>query len=146
MPKISELTAGDAPDGTELVPVVQDGETRRLPLSQIGAPVSRQIVTGSSDTIAAATTHLVINRSGPSATGLTLPNLATWSGSRLAIIDFSQSVTEHTITLTPAAAAQKVMRQSTWTLLSNAANLASVSLERIVDPDDSSNYVWIIAP
>jgi hypothetical protein len=35
MPKISELTAGTSPTGTELVPVVQNGQTVRLSASQL---------------------------------------------------------------------------------------------------------------
>lgn len=145
MPKISQLPVGSNPTGAELFAAVQGGVTYYFTLSQIAGLVSRQVITASG-TISTATTHLVVNRSAPSATGLTLPNASLRPGIPLAVIDYSQSVTDHTITLTPALAAQKIMRQSTWPLYSNASNLASVTLVPIVDPDDSSNYVWIIAP
>jgi len=146
VPKISQLPSGSSPTGAETFPAVQGGITYKFTLSQIAGLVTRQVVTASSDTITTATTHLLVNRSGPSTTGLTLPNASARPGVPLSIADYSQSVTDHTITLTPHQASQKVMRQSTWPLYSNAASLASVTLIPIVDPDDSSNYVWIIAP
>lgn len=111
-----------------------------------GVIPSLQIVTGSSDTIADDTSHVLVNRSAPSTTGLTLPDASTRNGRPLAIIDYSSSVVDHSITLTPVSGAQKIMRQSTWGLASNAYQLASVTLIPIEDPDDSGNTIWIIAP
>lgn len=105
-----------------------------------------QEVTSSSDTIDVSTVIVVINRSAPSTTGLTLPDASRRSGAVVRIVDFSQSVTAHTITLTPFSVGQKIMRQSTYTLFSNDASLAAISLRPIVDPDDASNYVWVYAP
>lgn len=105
-----------------------------------------QVVTASSDVIADATTHLLVNRSAPSTTGLTVPNASLRAGRRLSVIDYSTSVTDHTITLTPFSVAQKIMRNATWPLFSNASNLASATLVPIIDPDDAANYIWVIAP
>jgi hypothetical protein len=146
MPKISALPVGSNPTGAELIPAVQGGVTYKFTFAQIAIGGLRQVVTASSGVVADTTSHLIVNRSAPSTTALTLPNLSTWLCPRLAIVDYSQSVTDHTITLTPYQASQKIMRQSTWPLYSNAASLVSLSLERIVDPDDATNYVWIIAP
>jgi hypothetical protein len=107
---------------------------------------SVQEVTGASATVTTDIGWVVVNRAAPSTTALTLPDASTRSGVPLRISDYSTSVTEHTITLTPAVAAQKIMLQSTWTLFSNSASLASVTLWPVVIPSDPSNHVWIIAP
>lgn len=109
-------------------------------------PASVQTITSSSGTISAGTDILIVNRSAPSTTAVTLPNASLRNGRYLSVTDFSSSVTAHTITLTPYQASQTVMRQSTWPLYSNTSSLAAVTLIPVVDPDDSSNYVWIIAP
>ena len=106
----------------------------------------RQAVTTSNDTIASATDLAYVNRAAPSTTGLTLPDASARSGRPLAIVDYSSSVTDHTITLTPFSVGQKIMRQATWPINSNSVSLGSVTLLPIVDPDNSANYVWIIAP
>lgn len=105
----------------------------------------QEVTTGTATTELGIST-IAINRTAPSTTGITLPNASLRGGRQLRIVDFSQSVTEHTITLTPQSVAQKIMRQATWTMLSNPSNLSSVTLRPIVDPDDSTNYVWVIAP
>lgn len=102
--------------------------------------------TGASGTISATTLNAIINRSAPVTTALTLPDASTRNGRELRIVDYSQSVTDHVITLTPADVDQKIMRQATWQLASNAAQLASITLKPVVDPDDADNYVWVIAP
>lgn len=104
-----------------------------------------QTITGSSGTVNTATDVLLIKRAGPSTTAVTLPDASLRNGRELIIKDYSTSVTAHTITNTPHQASQKVDLQSTWTLLSNSASLASVRLRPIVDPDDGANYVWIVA-
>lgn len=102
--------------------------------------------TGATGTIATDTTMAAVNRAAPAATALTLPDASLRNGRDLHIVDYSTSVTGHVITLTPHSAAQTIMRQSTWQLGSSASNLASVTLRPIVDPDNSANYVWVIAP
>ena len=144
------VTDGVLYDQTEWVVTSADDiviDTSDIVFENTGALVTDvQTVTGSSGTIASGTAILLVNRTAPSTTALTLPNAASRDGVPLAVADYSQSVTDHTITLTPAISTQKIMRQSTWPLYSNASNLASVTLVPIVDPDDASNYVWIIAP
>ena len=108
-------------------------------------PADVQSVTTSSATVDATIGTVTINRVAPVTTALALPNAGNRNGKTLRITDYSTSVTDHAITLTPSAG-QKVMRQTTWPLYSNAASLASVELVPIVDPDDASNFVWIITP
>jgi hypothetical protein len=97
-------------------------------------------VTGASATIAAATQAVAITRAAPSATALTLPSVASRGGVPLKIIDWSTSVTDHTITLTPNGS-ETIMKAATWPLYSNAASLASVTLY----PSTTLNG-WYIAP
>lgn len=90
-------------------------------------PKEPTVVTGSTATVAAETATVAINRSAPSTTGLTLPTVASQNGVPLRIEDWSTSVTAHTITLTPNGS-EKIMRQSTWQIISTASWLANVTL------------------
>ena len=111
-------------------------------LNPLVAPTLQEITT-SNDTIDDETDIAYVNRSGPSSTGLTLPDASARSGRVLRVVDFSSSVTAHTITLTPFSVGQKVMRQSTWELFSNSVSLAGVAL---VPVNSSAGWVWMIAP
>jgi hypothetical protein len=101
--------------------------------------------TGATGTISPTTYTAAINRAAPATTALTLPDASLRNGRDLHVGDYSTSVTNHIITLTPHSIAQKIMRQATWQLASNAASLASITLRPIVDPDDPDNFVWVIA-
>lgn len=103
----------------------------------VGEPV---VVTASSAAIAAGTGAVAVNRSAPSATALSLPTVAAQAGLPLRIFDWSTSVTDHTITLTPSGS-EKIMRQSTWPIYSNAASLGGVMLI----PSNTLGG-WYIAP
>jgi hypothetical protein len=106
-----------------------------------------QYVTTSSDTISVGTDLLVINRAAPTATALAMPDASERGGNVLRIVDMSTSIDQdHVITLTPANADQKIMRQATYTLQSNSAALAGVTFRPVLDPDDDGNYVWVYAP
>lgn len=111
-----------------------------------GGELAVESFTGATGTISQQTTHAIVKRAAPATTGLSLPDASARNGRRLSIADNSTSITDHTITLTPYQASQKIMLQSTWPMYSNAANLAGLSLDPIVDPDDASNYIWVIAP
>jgi hypothetical protein len=102
--------------------------------------------TSGSGTIGANAITAIVNRVAPTATALTLPDASLRNGRALAIADMSTSIAEHTITLTPADADQKIMRESSWPIVSTAASRASVTLIPVVDPDDDTNHIWIIAP
>ncbi len=84
-----------------------------------------QVVTASSDSIAVGTTLLAIERAAPAATALALP--AGSDGQRLAVVDWSTSVTDHAITLTPHGT-ETIMRAASWAVYSNAAQLGSLTL------------------
>lgn len=90
-------------------------------------PEEPTAVTGSSATVAAGTSAIAIQRAAPATTGLTLPTVASQDGVPLHIVDWSTSVTEHTITLTPNGA-ETIMRQATFQIVSNTAQLASITL------------------
>lgn len=98
-----------------------------------------RIVTGNFAATLADTT-IAISRAAPAATAGSLPAVATRSGRPISIVDWSSAVVDHTITLTPNGA-ETIMRQATWPLYSNAANLASVTLW----PSVSLNG-WYIKP
>jgi hypothetical protein len=115
-------------------------------VQSVGASVSIQTVTGATGTILAGTDRLIINRTAPVTTNLTMPDAGGKAGKKLGIIDYSQSVTNHSIVLTPFTGSQKIMRQSTWTLNSTSDSLAAETFEAVVDPDDPTNYVWVYAP
>lgn len=85
------------------------------------------VVTTSSATIAAGTMAVAVQRSAPSTTTLTLPAVADQDGVPLKIADYSTSVTDHQITLTPASG-EEIMGLSSWVLYSTAASLAGVTL------------------
>lgn len=65
---------------------------------------------------------VAIQKDNPAATAIGLPLLASRNGKPVSIVDFSTNVVDHTITITPADGT--ILGQLTWTLVSNAANLA----------------------
>jgi hypothetical protein len=111
-----------------------------------GGDDSSQVFTGATGVIGTATTFAIVSRVAPATTGLTLPDASLRNKRPLHIGDHSTSVTNHTITCTPFQASQKINRQSTLEIRSNASNLAGVTLYPVIDPDNSANYVWLIAP
>lgn len=103
---------------------------------------SFQSVAAGAAAINVGTTLLAVQRTAPSATVLTLPNLAAQAaaGRKLQIVDFSTSVTSHIVMLiTPDGAT--IMQKVSWQLLSTPDQLAGVMLQP--SPDLNS---WIIAP
>lgn len=98
------------------------------------------VVTTSSDTIAAGTPAVSIQRTAPVTTGLSLPPVADQDGVPLRIADWSSSVTDHAITMTPDGS-ETIMKEATWTIYSNASSLASLTLY----PSTVLNG-WYIAP
>lgn len=98
------------------------------------------VVTTSSDVIAAGTAAVSVQRAAPATTGLTLPSVADQDGTPLRIVDWSTSVTAHTITLTPDGS-ETIMKAATWPIFSNAVSLGSLTLY----PSTVLNG-WYIAP
>jgi flavin-binding protein dodecin len=84
-------------------------------------------VTGSSATVAAGTAAVAIQRAAPSTTALALPPVLSQNGVPLHIVDWSTSVTDHTITLTPDGS-EKIMQAATWPIYSNTTQLGSLTL------------------
>jgi hypothetical protein len=90
-------------------------------------PEEPTVVTGASAIVAAGTGAIAIQRAAPSATGLTLPAVADQDGTPLHIVDWSTSVVDHTITLTPAVG-ETIMQQSTLALFSSSTQNGSITL------------------
>lgn len=106
------------------------------PVTFFGEP---QVVTGASGTVGDVMA-VAVNRTAPSATSLALPSALSRSGKPLHVFDYSTSVTDHTITLTPNGT-EKIMRASSWPVYSNSAQLGSVTLY-----PSSTLGGWYIAP
>lgn len=111
-------------------------------LAPLTSNYSFQSAVGISATILAGTSLLAVQRVGPLSTALLLPSLAAQfaRGRKLQIVDFSTSVVNHVITLTTSDGST-IMQQASWQLLSNAVQLAGVTLQ----PSPDLN-AWVIAP
>lgn len=99
-----------------------------------------RVITGASFVVGASDFTIAINRVAPSTTAGTLPAVSARLGRPIRIVDYSTSVVDHTITLTPSGA-ETIMRQATWPLYSNASNLASMTLWPSVDLSG-----WYVTP
>lgn len=95
-----------------------------------------------SNVINSGVTILTVQRTAPTATALVLPALASqWlTGRPLKIVDWSTTVTNHLITLTPSDGST-IMRLMSWQLLSTADQLAGITLHAVPDING-----WVIAP
>lgn len=107
-----------------------------------GIPSSEPVVvvTTSSASIAAKTIAVAVQRTAPSTTALALPTVASQNGIPMHIFDWSTSVTDHAITITPSGS-EKIMLASTWPIYSNASSLAGVTLY-----PSTTLGGWYIAP
>lgn len=102
----------------------------KMPFNDLGL-LNIQNVTGSSAIILPTTNLVVIQRSAPVATALTLPDVED-AINALGILDWSTSVATHTITLTPGAG-QTIMQQANLQLVSVTGVLAHVVLVPVVE-------------
>lgn len=103
-------------------------------------PKEPVVVTGASAAVVAGTAAVAVQRAAPSTTALSLPSVANQDGVPLRVVDWSTSVTDHTITLTPDGS-EKIMLAATWPIFSNSASLGSLTLY----PSTVLNG-WYIAP
>lgn len=104
-------------------------------------PKEPVVETGASVTVTAGTAALAIERTAPTLTAIALPSVTAQDGVPLRIVDWSTSVvTDHEIEITPDGA-ETIMRAATWSIFSNAAQLASLTLY----PSTTLNG-WYIAP
>lgn len=101
-----------------------------------------QSATAVSTVIASGVTLLAVQRTAPAATALVLPPLTRQflTGRPLKIVDWSATVTNHLITITPPDGTT-IMRLASWSLLSTADQLAGITLH----PSPDLNG-WVIAP
>lgn len=90
--------------------------------------------------IAVGVTLCAVQRNAPAATALVLPNLTNQfaTARKLQITDFSTNVVNHTMTLTTPDGAT-IMAQNTFEILSNDAQLGSVTLTPSLDLNS-----WIV--
>jgi hypothetical protein len=105
-----------------------------------------QSVTGSSGVVATDTDVVLVRRSAPSTTALTLPDAVAYQNRRLRVADLSTSITDHEITLTPNDLAQEIMGATSYVIRSNPSSKAGVTLHAVEDPADATNAIWIVAP
>lgn len=101
-------------------------------------PNFQSVVTGAA-AVGSLTSMLAIQRVNPAATALALPSVLTRTRP-LQLVDWSTAVVDHQITLT-AFAGETVMLLPSFVLLSNAVQLAGVTLY----PASQLNG-WAIAP
>lgn len=90
-------------------------------------PKEPTLVTTGSSAVVAGTAAVAIQRVAPATTALSLPTVASQDGLPLRIVDWSTSVTDHAITMTPNGT-EKIMLAATFTINSNASQLASITL------------------
>jgi hypothetical protein len=93
-----------------------------------------------SNAVNAATSLLAVTRAAPATTLLRLPTVLSRGGRSLQIVDWSTAVTNHVITLTPAAG-DTIMRRGSWQTLSTVDQLAGMTLYPATDLNG-----WVIAP
>lgn len=102
-----------------------------------------QSVAGASANIAVGASIVAVQRTAPTATSLILPALGAQfalGARKIQIVDFSQSVANHDITIsTPDGTT--IMGSNTWQILSTAIQLAGIML--LPCPDLGT---WVIAP
>lgn len=112
-------TVIEAADAISYYDDIDEGLTNALPVEPTVVTVD--------GAISAGTAAVAIEKTAPSATALSLPSVTSQNGVPLTIIDWSSSVTAHTITLTPNGS-ETIMRAATFAVYSNSASLGSVTL------------------
>jgi hypothetical protein len=99
-----------------------------------------QAATNASTAVGATTSLIAVQREAPTATALRLPSVLSRGGKALQVADWSNNVTNHLVTLTPAAG-NTIMKRASWALLSTADQLAGVTLYPVTELNG-----WVIAP
>ena len=105
-----------------------------------GNPAEPIIITNPSAVIAGGVSAVAIRKTAPTTTALTLPSVFVQGGVPINIVDWSSSVTNHDITITPSGS-ETIMQVGTWQMFSSAASLGSIRLY----PSTALNG-WYIAP
>lgn len=83
---------------------------------------------------------VAVQKTAPTKTELSLPSVLARDGLPLHVVDWSTSVTDHEIELTPNGS-ETIMTAATWSIYSNSAQLGSLTLY----PSTVLNG-WYIAP
>lgn len=100
-----------------------------------------QAVASGADNVDDDTTLLAIERSNPATTVLTLPLIGVRKNRKLQIVDFSDAVTDHVITLNPSGVGTTIMRRASWQMYSTADQLSGLTLQPSIDLN-----AWVVAP
>lgn len=95
---------------------------------------------GGTINVTAGTAALAVTGTGLTTTSVNLPTVAAQDGVPIRIIDWSTSITEHAITITPNGA-ETIMNAADWTIYSNSSQAASLSLY-----PSTTLSGWYIAP
>jgi len=132
-PAVTKRTIGDV--------LVIDGATTRSITARnaLGQkePVS---VAGATATVSVGENAVVVQRTAPTATAITLPAVTPQDGIPVSVFDWSTSVAEHVITITPDGT-EKIMGQSSFTIVSTPSQMAGVTLY-----PSTTLAGWYIAP
>lgn len=105
----------------------------------VGNRAEPTLVTGDG-AVSATDAVIAVQRTSPTKTSLSLPAISTRDGLPLRVVDWSTSVTDHEIELTPDGS-ETIMQAATWSIFSNSAQLGSLMLY----PSTTLNG-WYIAP
>lgn len=101
---------------------------------------SFQSVGAAAGVVAPTTTLLAVQRTAPANTALQLPSVLSRVRKPLHVVDWSDTVVNHVLTLTPNGT-EKIMKQAAWQVLSAPDQLAGITLF----PSTELNG-WVIAP
>lgn len=129
-------TFANLPDGLQMLSLFDQAFAE----AAAGVIPEPREITSSTGTVTAGESAIAVVRVAPSTTTIFLPAVLAQGGIPLRVFDWSSSVTDHVLTITPHGT-ETIMRQSTWPLYSNASNLASVLLTPSVTLGG-----WYIAP
>jgi hypothetical protein len=132
-PPVTKRTIGDV--------MAIDGATTRSITARNALGQKEPVpVSGASASVAVGENAVVIQRAAPSTTAIALMAVSAQDGIPVVIVDWSTSVVEHAITITPDGT-ETIMGKPSITIYSTADQLAGVKLY------PSTNLAgWYIAP
>jgi len=132
-PPVTKRTIGDV--------LVVDGATTRSITARNALGQKEPVpVSGASASVSVGENAVAIQRAAPTATAITLPAVTPQDGIPISVFDWSTSVVEHAITITPDGT-EKIMGQSSYTIVSTPSQMAGVTLY-----PSTTLAGWYIAP
>jgi len=139
--RIPDLTPYVTNHNINDVAVIDDGvTTRAIKVRDLMGWKEPVPVSGASILLPVGTSAAVVQRAVPTATAIALPSVTAQDGMPISIADWSSSVVEHAITITPDGT-ETIMGKPSITIYSTPDQLAGVKLY------PSTNLAgWYIAP